>query len=156
MKTFRTFPGNNSSLECYLIAGNACIRQASPHNCVAYKERNELMNMTVLKTTMIAAIASLGISSQAWAHHPSADMNPNYEIVDSQISDMHNEVIDAMMEDADLMSSTARGMDATSMTASRASGDGANASQAAARSSVQVDVAPGRGSQTAARGSGRR
>ena len=89
-----------------------------------------------------------------WPPKIRAGMNPNYDIVDSQISDMHNEAIDAMAEDADLMSSTARGMDATSMT--RASGDGANASQAAARSSVQVDVAPGRGSQTAARGSGRR
>jgi hypothetical protein len=115
------------------------------------------MNMTVLKTTMIAAIASLGISSQAWAHHPSEEMNPNFDQVDEQVSDMHNEVIDAMMaEDADLMSSTARGMDATTMTTSMASGDGANASRAATSSSAQVTTAPGRGASTAARGSGRR
>jgi hypothetical protein len=114
------------------------------------------MKKHVMKTTMIAAIASLGISSQAWAHHPSEDMNPNYDFVDGQVSDMHNEVIDAMLEDADLMSSTARGMDATTMTASMAAGDGANASQAAAQASAQVDTAPGRGSASAARGSGRR
>jgi hypothetical protein len=114
------------------------------------------MKKQVLKTTMLAAIASIGISSQTWAHHPSEEMNPNFEMVDDQVSDMHNEVIDAMLEDADLMSSTARGMDATTMTASMAAGDGANASQAAAQASAQVDTAPGLGSASAARGSGRR
>jgi hypothetical protein len=117
--------------------------------------RNQLMNKSVLTTTMIAAIASLGISSQAWAHHPSADMNPNYEMVDDQVSDMHNEVIDAMMaEDADLMSSTARGMDATSMTTSMASGDSADASMATTRGAAQTVSAPGPGNASAARGSG--
>jgi hypothetical protein len=101
------------------------------------------MNTKVLKATMIAAIASLGISSQAWAHHPSEDMNPNYDLVDDQVSDMHNEAIDSMLEDADLMASTARGMDATTMTASMAAGDGANASQTAAQASTQVDTTPG-------------
>lgn len=111
------------------------------------------MNKQVLKTTMIAAIASLGINSQAWAHHPSADMNPNYEMVDDQISDMHNEVIDAMMaEDADLMSSTARGMDATSMTTSMASGDSDSGSMAATRGAAQTVTATGGGAANAARG----
>jgi hypothetical protein len=109
--------------------------------------------MTLLKTTMIAAIASLGISSQAWAHHPSEDMNPNYDVVDEQISDMHNEVIDDMMtEDADLMSSTARGMDATSMTASTASGDSIDASMATTSGAAQTVSAPGPGIASAVRG----
>ena len=110
------------------------------------------MKKHVLKTTMIAAIASLGINSQAWAHHPSEDMNPNYEMVDDQVSDMHNEVIDAMLEDSDLMSSTARGMDATSMTTSMASGDSASGSMAATRGAAQTVTATGGGAVNAARG----
>ena len=113
------------------------------------------MNKTLLKTTMIAAIATLGMNGQAWAHHPSADMNPNYETVDDLVSDMHNEVIDDMMETSDLLSSTARGMDATS-SPSMASGDGANTMQAATQSTTQVDVAPGRGASSVTRGSSRR
>jgi hypothetical protein len=125
-----------------------------PHNRVLIIKRYESVNMTVLRTAMIAAIASLGISSQAGAHHPSADMNPNYEVVDGQISDMHNEAIDSMLEDSDLMSSTARGMDATSMTTSMASGDSADASMATTRGASQTVSAPGPGSASAARGSG--
>lgn len=113
------------------------------------------MKKTLLKTTMIAAIATLGMNGQAWAHHPSADTNPNYEMVDDQVSDMHNEVIDAMLEDSDMLSSTARGMDATS-SPSMASGDGATSMQAATQSAAQVDVAPGRGAASTARGNSRR
>ena len=68
------------------------------------------MNKTTFKTAMIAAVASLAMSGQTWAHHPSADMNPNYDFVDSQISEMHNLIIDEMLEDGDTMTST-RNMD---------------------------------------------
>jgi len=108
------------------------------------------VNMTLLKTTMIAAIASLGISNQSWAHHPSEDMNPNYDVVDEQVSDMHNEAIDSMLEDDDLMSSTARGMDATSM----GSGDSLDASTATTSGAAQTVTASGPGTASTARGSG--
>lgn len=106
------------------------------------------MKKQVLKTTIFAAIASLGVSSLAWAHHPSEDMNPNYEMVDGQVSDMHNEAIDAMLEDDDLMSSTAQGMDATSMV----SGDSSNASMATTRGVAQTVTPSGPGSASVARG----
>ena len=112
------------------------------------------MNKTLINTAILAATASLAMSGQAWAHHPSEDMNPNFEFVDEQVSDMHIEIIDAMLEDGDLMSSTARGMDAVDSPA-MASGDGANASQDSTQSASQVLVAPGPGSSTAARGGSR-
>ncbi len=105
------------------------------------------MRKKVLKTTMLAAITSLGISNLAWGHHPSEDMNPNYDIVDDQVSDMHNEAIDAMLEDGDLMSSTAQGMDATSM----ASRDSTDAGMATIRDVATVTPA-GSGSASVARG----
>ncbi|MEJ2321460.1 MAG: hypothetical protein P8Z31_03685 [Gammaproteobacteria bacterium] len=55
------------------------------------------MKKTLLTTTMIAAVAALGLNGQAWAHHPSEDTNPNFETVDDLVSDMHNEVIDDML-----------------------------------------------------------
>jgi hypothetical protein len=64
------------------------------------------MIKTLVKTAILAAAASLAMSGQSWAHHPSADMNPNYDFVDGQVSDTHNEVIDAMLEDGDLMRSS--------------------------------------------------
>ena len=108
------------------------------------------MNKTLLKTTMIAAIASLSMGGQVWAHHPSEDMNPNFDLVDEQVSDMHIEIIDEMLEDGDLMSSTARGMDST-MSPNMAEGGGASTFQ----SGGQVSVVSGRGSASAARGSAR-
>jgi hypothetical protein len=123
-------------------------------NCYRHQEEY-LMKKTLLKTTMIAAIATLGLNGQAWAHHPSEDTNPNFDTVDDLVSDMHNEVIDPMLEDGDLMSSTARGMDATS-SPSMASGDGAIASQASTQAATQMTSAPGRGDTSAARSSGRR
>jgi len=74
--------------------------------------------------------------------------------VDEQVSDMHNEAIDSMLEDDDLMSSTARGMDATSMTTSMASGDSVDASMATTRGSAQTVTASGPGTASTARGSG--
>lgn len=113
------------------------------------------MKNTILKTTALAAIASLTMSGYVWAHHPSEDMNPNFETVDENISDIHNTVIDAMMEDGDLMASTSQGMDGGEPT--MAEGDGANASQsseqAAAQTDSQVVSAPGAGSNSANRGS---
>ena len=112
------------------------------------------MNKTLLKTTMIAAIASLTMGGQVWAHHPSEDMNPNFDFVDEQVSDIHIENIDEMLEDGDLMASTARGMD-SNMSPNTAVGDGANTFQDANQSGAQVSVVPGRGSTSAARGSAR-
>ena len=64
------------------------------------------MNKTLHKTAMLAAVATFIMAGPTWAHHPSEEMNPNYDFVDEQISDMHNEIIDAMLEDGDMMSSS--------------------------------------------------
>lgn len=90
------------------------------------------MKNTILKTTMLAAIASLAMSGYAWAHHPAADMvdEETYATIEENISDNHIEIIDDMLEDAEddsLMSSTSEGMDGGEATT--AEGVGANASQ---------------------------
>ena len=114
------------------------------------------MKKSLLTTTMMSAITSafLLMSGQAVAHHPSADVNPNYESVDENIGDMHNTVIDARIaesEDDDLMSSTARGADSVD-SPTMGGGDGANMDQT---SNQSVDMAPGNGS-TSTRGNSRR
>ena len=85
------------------------------------------MKKTLVTTTMMSAIASLMISGQVAAHHPSADVNPNFDTVDANISEAHNDAIDAMLADAeddDMMSSTTRGADASG-SQDRAGGSGA-------------------------------
>ena len=116
------------------------------------------MKKTILKTTVLAAIASLAMSGYTWAHHPSEEMNPNYDTIDENISDIHNTVMDAMLEDAEddsLMASTSQGMDGGEPT--MADGVGANASQSSAQAAAQTDSqvvsAPGAGSNNATRGS---
>ena len=116
------------------------------------------MKKTLLTTTMMSAIAALMMSSQVAAHHPSADVNPNYDAIDENISDMHNTVIDARIEEAeddDLMASTARGMDAVD-SPTTAAGDGANSDQTSSQAGGQVEMAPGNGSTTSMRGGSRR
>lgn len=116
------------------------------------------MKKSLLTTTMLAIVSSLSITGQVAAHHPSADNNPNYDVVDANISDMHNTVIDARIEEAeddDLMASTARGMDAVD-SPTTASGDGSNADQTSSQSAQQVVTAPGNGSTSSTRGNSRR
>lgn len=110
------------------------------------------MKKTLLKTVMLSAIASLAMSGSVLAHHPSEDNNPNFDVVDANISDMHNTVIDAMMEDSDLMASTNQGMDGGP---SMAAGDGANANETSTESGGQVDVAPGNSAGNASQVGGR-
>jgi hypothetical protein len=64
------------------------------------------MNKTLLKTALFAIVTSFAMSGQTWAHHPSEDMNPNFDFVDGQISEMHIEIIDEMLEDGDSMISS--------------------------------------------------
>ena len=61
------------------------------------------MKKTVFNNTILAAIVSLTFTSMASAHHMSEDVNPNFDFVDDQISDMHNEVVDTLLEDGELM-----------------------------------------------------
>lgn len=102
---------------------------------------------------MLAAIASLVMSGYVSAHHPSEDMNPNFDTIDENISDMHIIVVDGLLEDAeddDLMASTAQGSDAIEAPNS-ASGDGANSSQVS-NAATTPDSAPGMSSATQSRG----
>ena len=55
------------------------------------------MKKTLLTSTLLMTFAS----ASAFAHHPSADVNPNYDSVDENISDMHNTVIDARIEETE-------------------------------------------------------
>ena len=112
------------------------------------------MKKTIINTTVLATIATLAFAPLASAHHPSEDVNPNYEMVDENISDMHIEIIDAMLEDGDLMSSTNRGSDAVD-SPMMADGVGANDSETATQSATQVTIAPGQGTSSATRGSRR-
>ncbi|MEN8179947.1 MAG: hypothetical protein ABFS39_15205 [Pseudomonadota bacterium] len=74
------------------------------------------MKKTIMKTTMLAAIASLTMSGYALAHHPLLDFNPDlYDQIDAVLSEtnsLHNEIMDARLEDDDMMTSTSRSMDA--------------------------------------------
>jgi hypothetical protein len=112
------------------------------------------MKKTILSSTILAAITALTFAPLASAHHPSEDMNPNFDFVDEQVSDMHIEIIDAMLEDGDLMSSTSRGSDAVT-SPTMAEGVGANSSETATQSATQITTAPGNGASSAARGSAR-
>ena len=106
----------------------------------------------MIKSAILAAVASLTFAPYVSAHHPSADVNPNYDEVDDQISDQHNIIIGAMLEEDDsLMASTLRGTD-NADEARAAAGDGANASQATNQSAVPTDTATGmsRAAQTKA------
>ena len=91
------------------------------------------MKKTIFTNSLLAALCSLSMSGYVFAHHPSEDMNPNFDFVDEQVSDMHNEIIDAMLEDDSLMGSTSRSSGASDPTV--ASGD-AVASQAASQTSM--------------------
>jgi hypothetical protein len=77
-----------------------------------YKHEEYLMKKTIFNNAMLAAIVSLTFTSMASAHHMSEDVNPNYDFVDDQISDMHTEVVDTLLEDGELMGGMASNMGA--------------------------------------------
>ena len=45
------------------------------------------------KLTYTIAIFMAMVATSVFAHHPSEDVNPNFDIVDEQISDMHDEML---------------------------------------------------------------
>ena len=98
------------------------------------------MKSTIVKTAMLAAIASLAMTGQTWAHHMSYDVNPNYDFVDGQISENHNEVIENLLEDEDTMFNTLRGAGIDS--AMMAMGTGSNEMTVTNQGSVPT-TAPG-------------
>ena len=52
------------------------------------------MKKTILRTVMLAAIASLTMSGYVFAHHPVYSMDEDlYYRIDENISDQHNEMI---------------------------------------------------------------
>ena len=113
------------------------------------------MKKTLLTTTMMSAIVSLMMSGQVAAHHPSEDVNPNFDIVDENISDSHNEVIDARLEDAeddDMMASTSRGMDASGSQTRSADSGAANTDH----TSSLAETSTGNGGNASRGGNSRR
>lgn len=99
------------------------------------------MKKTILKTTMLAAIASLTMSGYVSAHHPSEDVNPNFATVDEQISDQHNIIIDAMLEDGDFMGGAVRAMDSNE-TPTVAGGDAISGDSATTSQTSNQGMAP--------------
>lgn len=107
------------------------------------------MKKTILKSAILAAVASLTFAPYVSAHHPALAMAAEYEeetgeefpgalLAEENISDQHNDVIDAMLEegDNDFMATTAQGTDSETQT--QVGGD-AVASQDSAQSSMAGD-----------------
>ena len=82
------------------------------------------MKKTIFNKAVVAAIVSLTFTSMASAHHMSIDVNPNYDFVDDQISDMHIEVVDSLIEDDEMMGGMASSMGSASTTAGMETGMG--------------------------------
>jgi hypothetical protein len=101
------------------------------------------MKKTIFNNAMLAAIVSLTFTSMASAHHMSSDVNPNYDFVDEQISDMHTEVIDAMVEDGELMGGMMSSMGAESSTMGM--GGSVDTGSMTAPATAQVVSVPGSG-----------
>ena len=70
------------------------------------------MKKTIFSNAIMVAIVSLTFTSMASAHHMSIDVNPNYDFVDDQISDMHIEIVDTLIEDGEIMGGMASDMGA--------------------------------------------
>ena len=102
------------------------------------------MKKTIFNNALLAAIVSLTFSSMASAHHMSEDVNPNFDFVDEQISDMHIEVVDELLEDGDVMGSIASGMGAEPTSVSM--GGSVDSGSMAAPTTAQVVSVPGGGS----------
>jgi hypothetical protein len=102
------------------------------------------MKKTVFNNAMLAAIVSLTFTSMASAHHMSEDVNPNYDFVDEQISDTHNDVVDALLEDEEMMGGIASDMGAEPSTMGM--GSGIDSSDMTAPVTAQVVSIPGTGS----------
>ena len=107
------------------------------------------MKKTICNNAIMVAIVSLTFTSMASAHHMSEDVNPNYDFVDDQISDMHIEVVDTLLEDGELMGGMADNMGAVEPTL----GMGSGSTDMAAPLTAQVVSVPGSASGT---GSSRR
>ncbi|MGD8588080.1 MAG: hypothetical protein PVG22_04540 [Chromatiales bacterium] len=83
----------------------------------------------------------------------SEDVNPNYDFVDDQVSDMHNDVVDALLEDGEVMGGIASGMGAEPTTLSMGGsvdsgsmGGSVDSGSMAAPTTAQVVSVPGSGS----------
>ena len=100
------------------------------------------MKKTILKITMLASIASLAMSGSVLAHHPSLEVVPESVLDLQNVSENHDEIVTSLMEDNDLMASTARGMDAVD-SPNTTMGDGATSSQTTNQSESPTDTAPG-------------
>jgi len=102
------------------------------------------MKKTVFNNAMLAAIVSLTFTSMASAHHMSEDVNPNFDFVDEQISDMHNEVIDTLLEDGELMG----GMASSTGAEPTMTGMGSSFTDTTAPASAQIVSVPGSGTSS--------
>lgn len=91
------------------------------------------MNKALLKTAVFATIASFAVTGAVWAHHPSEDTNPNFDFVDEQISEMHIEIIDEMLEDDDSMMNSMRNTDGSLSRSRNLSGSATSSGPAAGR-----------------------
>lgn len=91
------------------------------------------MNKTLLKSALFAAIASFAVTGPVLAHHPSEDTNPNFDFVDEQVSDMHNEIIDEMLQDDDSMMSSTRNTDGSLSRSQDTAGSNTSSGPAAGR-----------------------
>ena len=87
------------------------------------------MKKTIFNNAIVAAIVSLTFTSMASAHHMSIDVNPNYEFVDDQISDIHTEVVDELLEDGDLLDRMASNMGSGQSMMGTGSGMGSSATR---------------------------
>lgn len=96
-------------------------------------EKELFMNKALLKTAVFATITSFAVTGQTWAHHPSEDVNPNYDFVDEQISDMHDEAIDERMEDGDSFMNSLRSTGGSTSQSQETSGSNTSTGPAAGR-----------------------
>ena len=101
------------------------------------------MKKTIFNNAILAAIVSLTFTSMASAHHMSEDVNPNYDFVDDQISDNHEEVIDTLLEDDELMGGMMSDMGAES--SMMGMGGSVDTSDMGATLTSQVISVPGSG-----------
>ena len=108
------------------------------------------MKKTIFNNAIIVAIVSLTFTSMASAHHMSEDVNPNYDFVDDQISDMHVEVVDTLLEDGELMGGMSSNMGAVEPMMGSEIGMGS--SDMATTVTAQVVSVPGSGMGSASMG----
>jgi hypothetical protein len=96
------------------------------------------------KLTYTTAIFVAMAATSVFAHHPSEGVNPNFDIVDEQISDMH----DQMLPD-DMGASTASG-DSDMAEATQESAGGVNTARSGLTDPEQPQTGEGPGMDAAA------